>query len=307
MFETKTPSSISAPLLDPAILAEARRLELRTKRAIDADTVGNFRSSFKGSGLSFAELREYEPGDDIRRIDWKASARSNRTYAKSYIEERSLSIVLALDCSSSTQFGLGELRTQKTPHQLALSFAALITLIARHAGDAVGLLKFSDCIEDFIAPARKRSQIQRVLNSVLNERTNTASTDINAALIGLTTRLKRRSLIFIISDFFTPPFQENLRALSARHDVICAQISSAETASLPDVGIVEFKDAESEERIIIDTGSVDGRNSLKARLTKHSDETRRTCITSGAEWLALKENPVVAIRELMARRNRRLK
>lgn len=303
MFKTNSNSS-SNQVLDPAMLAEARRLELRTKRAIDADTIGNFRSSFKGTGLTFAELREYEPGDDVRRIDWKASARSNRTYAKSYVEERSLSVIIALDCSRSTQFGFSESSPKRRPSLLARSFAALITLIARHSGDEIGLVRFSDRIEGFLAPNRKRSQVQKVINALLAEQRHDGTTDINLLLRELTTRIKRRSVIFIVSDFFAPPFQETLRALSARHDVICAQLCSAGPGIAPNLGLVEVEDAESGERLVVDTSSADGQLQLTAALSKHADEIRRVCRTAGADWIPLKDNPATALRELMSRRNR---
>lgn len=301
MAESSSPTAIEQ-LITPTLLAEARRLELRTTRAIDSDTIGDFRSSFRGSGLNFAELREYEPGDEIRRIDWKATARSPRTYVKSYLEERSLSIMLAIDSTRSTNFG-----TPRSRQERALEFSALITILARHAGDSVGLLRFSDKVEECIRPDRKRTQAQRIITSLLQPHPLRTATDLNPMLGELRTILKKRTVIFVVSDFFAPPFSESLQHLSMRHDVICVQLRDPDLEALPSVGIVSLQDAENGERILVDSGSSSGRRTLHEFAEKQNARTKASCIAAGADWIELVDHPLRPLRDLMRQRARRFR
>jgi hypothetical protein len=294
------PSTALHELLSPALIAEARRLELRSARAIDSDTIGEFRSTFRGSGLTFAELREYEPGDDIRRIDWKATARSPRTYVKSYLEERSLSILVAVDTTRSTEFGAP--RTRQTR---ALEFAALLAILARRSGDAIGLARFSNQVEEFIRPERKRSQTQRILTSLLVPRLLAPATDLARAFDELRTTLRRRTVVFILSDFFSTPFADNLKLLSMRHDVICVQLRDAHSAALPAVGIVRVADAETGEELLIDTGTTAGQLALASLEDRHSEQLRQTCQAAGADCIVLSSNALKPLRDLMQQRARR--
>ncbi|NDC38160.1 MAG: DUF58 domain-containing protein [Proteobacteria bacterium] len=296
-----SPSSIALEqLINPTLLAEARRLELRSTRAMDSDTVGQFRSSFRGSGLTFAELREYEPGDDIRRIDWKATARSPRIYIKSYLEERSLSILLALDSTRSTCFGNPQTRQRR-----ALEFSALITLLARYAGDAVGLLRFSDIVEEYIRPERRRTQAQRIITSLLQPRELSTKTDLTVMLRDLRTTLRRRTVIFIVSDFLSPPFFEPLQMLCKRHDVICVHLGSPAIDAFPAVGIVAVQDAESNEQIVVDSGSKRGQALLRELQLRQTERIQQSCRSAGADWIELVDHPLRPLRDLMRQRTRR--
>lgn len=284
-------------ILDPALLAEVRRIELRTKRKADADISGSYRSAFRGSGLVFSDVREYQPGDDVRRIHWKLSARTNKVFVKSFEEDRLLRINLLLDISRSTKFG-----APKSKNRLALEFAALISLLAQKNGDALGLTLFSDRIEEHLPVKRNRKQAAKVILSLLKPRDLTPKTDLSAALAEFRQKERRHSLVFIVSDFLSSNFESNLRAVSFRNDVICVFMENPAELEAPKVGLVDFEDAETGEKASIDLGSQAGRAFFRDAHRRHREMVRQTCMNAGADFVVLGENPVQPLREIMRRR-----
>lgn len=288
-------------LLDPALVSELKRIELRTRRSVDADLMGRYRSAFRGSGLIYSDLREYQPGDEVKNIHWKVTARTDKVYVKSYEEDRTLNLVLAVDTSNSLNFG-----GPKTKHRRALEFTALLALLAYKSHDAVGLCLFSDGVEEFLPPSRARRQLQRVLLSLLKKRELKPKTDIASALSYLKEQQRRRALIFIVSDFFSPAFTAELRSLAIRHDVVCACLMAEEEEEVPAVGIVEFTDAESGERRVIDL-----RKKTSQALNLVSKERLRSlaaeCRAMNVEFITIRESLLAPLADLMQRRTAHLR
>ncbi len=286
-------------LLSPEALLDIKRLEIRSRRSVNADLIGRYRSSFRGSGLLFSDLRTYEPGDDIKHIHWKATARTGRPFVKTYEEERQLRIMLAVDISASTLWG-----TPKSKHERALQFAALISMLAQQNQDAIGLCLFGDSVVEHIEPSTKRSQFQRVLRMLLTPRVMTKGTNIGSALSFLRERTKRSSIIFLVSDFFAAPFETQLSQLAARNDVI--GVSLVNEDKLPPVGLVNFCDAETGEEIIIDTSSEKVRAGLKKRLEDHRVQLQSQFQKARSDLIEIGENPLRPLVTLMEKRSRRI-
>lgn len=289
-------------LLDASLLAEVKRIELRTSRSVNAELLGKYRSAFRGSGLIYSDLREYLPGDDVKNIHWKVTARTNRVFVKSYEEDRELRIIVAVDVSNSTNFG-----SPKTKHRKALEFAALISILARKSQDSVGLCLFSDDVEEFYPPKKSRSQHQRILLSLLQERTLRRGTNIAKALSHLRDFAKRSSVIFLVSDFYSTPFDRELRALAFRNDVICVLLGSSEDADLPQLGIVEYEDAEGDQRYILDTSSRRGREQLINLMQRRVQALKELCVALGVDFIEIGEHPLKPLAALMHRRTARIR
>ena len=289
-------------LIDPGMMAEVRRIELRTRRSIDADLMGQYRSSFRGSGLVFSDLREYTAGDDVKHIHWKASARSGKVYIKSYEEDRQLNIILALDVSRSTDFG-----TEKSKHRKALEFCALIALLANVHQDAIGLCTFSDQVEEFIAPKRAKSQIHRLILSLLSKRDLKPSTNISNTLRFLHERQKRSSIIFIVSDFISPDYQQELTMLSLHHDVVLVMLEDRLDRQLPNAGLIEFVDAESGEKVLIDSSNSKAVNQLINLQDQYVNSWQEMCTKTGVDYMRISDNAIRPLVQLMNRRTARIR
>lgn len=289
-------------LLSPSMLAELRRVELRTRRNIDSDLMGRYRTAFRGSGLVYSDLREYQPGDEVKNIHWKATARTGKVYVKSYEEERQLNIMIAVDTSASTDFGRA-----KSKHTKALEFAALITMLAQRSQDAVGLCLFSDKVEEYFPPKRSRTQLFRILFELLRARTLRPGTDIAGALDYIRSHQRKPAIIFLVSDFFSAPFESQLRYLSISHDLVCVALVDIQDRELPSVGIVEFVDAESGERILFDTSQRRARETLQRMQLERLEELNTLCKRLGADLIRVDENPLRPLAELMQRRMARLR
>ena len=277
-----------------SFLAEVARIELATRRSVSSSLSGNWKSAFRGQGLMFSDLREYQPGDDIKNVHWKASARSGKIYVKSYEEERELKLMLAIDISASMNFG-----APKAVFRKALEFAAAVTLLAQRAKDAVGLCLFSDEVHEYIPPARSRHNLRRIVSALASERSFEKQSNLSAPLLFLRDRLPENSVIFVVSDFFCRPFREELKSLCARHDVILSAIIDDIEMELPRVGIVEFEDAESGERIVIDTSSLDARYALRKLQRRRLMSVMEPAQLAGADFMVIKSNPIRPLSDLM--------
>ena len=284
-----------------AIITDVRRLEFRTRRILNADLIGQYRSAFRGSGLVYSDLREYQAGDEVRNIHWKASARTGKVFVKSYDEDRLLNIMLVIDISRSTLYGAPQSR-----HLRAFEFAALTAMLAQKNEDAVGLCLFSDGIEEFMRPKRSRTQIQRVILSLMEHRELRPSSDMSGAIDYLNRHIKRRGVVFLVSDFFCPPFESQLRKLAYRHDVIGVLLEDPVEKSLPEAGIVEFADAETGELRLFDTASPLARENLRQQQLQHRRKVAETCAAAQADFMSLTEDPLRPLVDLMRRRARRI-
>ena len=255
-------------ILTPELFAEIKRLQILVHRMVNERTAGQYRSAFRGQGIEFQDLREYFPGDDIRSIDWKVTARSRKPYVKSYREERELTVMVAIDVSRSTRSGTrSQLRSA-----LVAKLGAVLTLLALRNNDKVGLVTFSDQIETYHRPRKARSAIWRILHEVLAPQEYRPRTDIGGSLGFLKKVLKRSSVVFVISDFLDgKDFEQELAVLGKRHDVTAVLVTDPSEFALPEAGLVTVEDPESGRTVLLDTTSRD----LRSTYGKLADEARR--------------------------------
>jgi uncharacterized protein (DUF58 family) len=230
------------------VIAQVKKIELQTRKLVDGLIAGNYHSIFKGQGIEFSEIRDYRPGDDVRAIDWKVTARFNHTYIKEFIEERDLRVYFAFDMSASGNFGKVESKRKK-----AIELAATLMFSAMRNSDNVGMFLFTDHIEQYI-PARKgRRHILKCISQLVSFEPTAKGTNLNEALSYVSHVIKKRSVIFIISDFISPGFHKPLSVLRNKHDVIAIQIKDERETGIPDVGLIELEDEETGEQLLIDT------------------------------------------------------
>ena len=233
------------------LLKKVRKIEIKAKGLSQNIFAGEYHSAFKGRGMTFSEVREYQYGDDVRDIDWNVTARQNHPYVKVYEEERELTVMLVVDVSGSKNFGaVGE-----TKQEIMTEIAATIAFSAIENNDKVGVLLFSDKIEKFIPPQKGRKHILRVISELLNFQEN-RGTDLNLAFEYLTSAIKKRCSAFIISDFLdSRDYYKSLSIANHKHDVIAVQVYDKREAQLPNVGLIKVADAESDSERWIDTSS----------------------------------------------------
>lgn len=237
------------------IIQKIRQIEIRTRHLVNDVFSGEYHSVFKGRGMEFAEVRDYEPGDEIRSIDWNVTARLGRPYIKRFIEERELTVILMADVSASGHFGT----VNQMKSEITAEICALLAYAAIQNNDRVGLLMFTDQIEKFIPPKKGRTHILRVIREVLYTRPGHTGTDLTQALEYLNRLLTRRSIVFILSDFLTEDYMKPLRVASKRHDVVAVTITDPRELSLPGIGLIELQDAETGEEVLVDTGDASWR------------------------------------------------
>jgi uncharacterized protein (DUF58 family) len=220
-------------------MRKVRRIEIATNRLVDQGVAGDYHSVFKGRGMEFAEVRPYQPGDDLRSVDWNVTARMGTPFVKKYVEERDLTVFLAVDVSGSLSFGSRAILKR----ELAAEIAALLAFAAVRNGDRVGAALLSDRLELFLPPQRRRTHILRLVREIL-ERPARGGTDLERGLTGVITALRRRSVLFLISDFIGASFARALKAANGRHDLVLVEIVDPRDAELPAVGPVVLRDAE---------------------------------------------------------------
>ena len=279
--------------------SELRRISLKTRRSLNADVIGNYRSTFRGSGLNFAELREYTPGDDIKHIDWRSSARSGKTYVKSFEEDRQLTVMLAIDTSLSTIAGLGGSLLER-----ALTFSSLLATLASLNNDLCGLMLFSKGVDLFLKPSNRRTQVQRIVRA-LSESNAKSGTDIEQALMHLQTHFRKRSVLFILSDFYAPPFETQLKQISRHHDTILVTPALTVAQCIPARGIVEVRDPESGLCSLIDASHRPTRLALEKKLTNRQEELQKLARNNRCDLLFLDDDPLRSLARLMQRRHLR--
>ena len=226
-------------------------IELRTRGLVNTVFSGEYQSVFKGQGMEFAEVREYVPGDEYRTIDWNVSARMGHPYVKKYTEERELTVLFAVDLSGSEQFGT----RGRFKGEVAAEIAAVIAMAAINNNDRVGLLTFTDRIEEFVPPKKGRRHALRLIRDLLAFKPEGRGTDLSVALDYLGRILRHRAIVFLISDFLDRGFEKSLKIVSRRHDLVAITVSDPRERSIPNVGFLELIDAESDRTIILDSGS----------------------------------------------------
>ena len=233
------------------VIRRVRRLEIRTRRLVEESLAGSYHSVFRGRGMEFAEVREYVPGDDVRTIDWNVSARMGHPFVKKFTEERELSVMLLVDGSGSGRFGTD----RTTKRELATEISALLAFSAIRNSDRVGLLLFSDRVERFLPPRKGREHGLRVLRELVTAETEGRGTRIAHALEYLERVVRKRAVVFLVSDFQDEGYERTLRIVARKHDVVAIVVSDPRESVLPDVGLLHAEDPETGDLAILDTGS----------------------------------------------------
>ncbi|GIL16301.1 MAG: hypothetical protein BroJett040_00520 [Oligoflexia bacterium] len=238
-------------MLPAEILKKVKLLEISTRKLVNNVFAGEYHTAFKGQGMTFAEFREYVPGDDVRSISWPLMARTGKPFIKKFDEEREMSLFLVVDISGSTDFGSGEYFKGEAMTHLS----ALLAFSAVRNKDQVGLLLYSDQVEHFVPAGKGRGHVQRILRDLYYHKPKSRRTSLSSALEYLSGVLKKKSLVFILSDFYDEGFDSSLRMLGRKHDVAAIVVRDRAERELPNVGIIELHDAESGEIITVDTSS----------------------------------------------------
>ena len=252
------------------ILKKIQRIEIFTNRLVNTVFAGEYESVFKGQGITFDEVREYQVGDEIRTIDWNVTARMGQAYIKQYVEERELVMMLVVDMSASTSFG----SITETKAEIAAEIAALLAFSAIKNNDKVGLICFTDTVEHFVAARKGKRHVLRVVRDILHFQPKQSGTNIETALAFVDRVLKPHSVVFLISDFKDTGYEKQLRLSSKRHSLTAITLQDRREVELPDVGLIELEDAESGETVIIDTRSEEARH-LYRELNQRADVERR--------------------------------
>ena len=236
-------------MLPKEIFQKIRRIQITTNRLVNESLAGEYHSVFKGRGMEFDEVREYQHGDDVRTIDWNVSSRTGRPYVKRYIEERELTVMLLIDTSASGLFG----SVDKMKSEIEAEISALLAFSAIKNNDRVGAILFSDCVEKFIPPRRGSKHVLRVIREVLFHKPEHRGTSIQTAIELLNLVIHKRSVVFLISDLLDQGFEQSLKAANRRHDIIVIQIIDPLEKGFPKIGLLEICDAETGEIACIDT------------------------------------------------------
>jgi uncharacterized protein (DUF58 family) len=265
------------------VTREVRRLEITTRHLVRDIMAGEYSSAFRGRGVEFAEVREYQPGDDIRTIDWNVTARLGSAYVKRFLEERELTVLFVADLSASATFG----SVRRTRGDLSIEVCAVLALAAARNNDRVGAVLATDRVEHYVAPRKGRRQALRVISELLTFRAAGTGTDLGAALAYLEPMLRRRAVIFLVSDFLGTGYDPPLARLARRHDLIAIQLIDPRERELPDVGLVTLWDPESSDWRVVDTGDAGVRRRFRDRGAAFDAALERRLRESGADLLRL--------------------
>lgn len=248
------------------ILKQVKKIELNTKKLVDGLITGNYHSIFKGTGIEFSEIREYRFGDDIRAIDWKVTARFNKPFIKEFIEERDLGVYFVLDVSGSISFGN---KIEKKRRSIELVASLMFSAIKNN--DSIGLFLITDKLEKFI-PARKgKKHVLKLITEILKFNPESKKTNLMIPIKSISKIIKKRSIIFVVSDFFSEDFSKPLRFLKKRNDVVAIRILDNREKEIPDIGYISLEDEETGEQILVDTSDKDFKNNYE-RLIKENDK-----------------------------------
>ena len=233
------------------ILKKVRKIEIKTRRLSDHIFSGEYHTSFKGRGMTFSEVRQYQYGDDVRAIDWNVTARYNEPFVKVFEEERELTMMLMVDISGSESFGT----KNQQKRDMVTEIAATLAFSATQNNDKIGLLLFSDQIELFIPPKKGKSHVLRIIRELIEFESKSKKTDLSQALKYLSSVLKKKAIVFLISDFMVKDYEHTLKIASKRHDVTGIRVFDQREESIPNIGVVNMLDAETGETLLVDTTS----------------------------------------------------
>jgi uncharacterized protein (DUF58 family) len=266
-------------MLPQEVLRQIRRLQIRARRAVEDLVGGEYHSVFRGTGLVFEEVREYQPGDDIRAIDWNVTARMGHPFIKRYVEERELTVLLVMDLSGSTRFGT-QLQQKR---EVAAELAAVLAFSAISNNDKVGLVAFTDRVERFVPPQKGARHALRLIRDVLFYQPVHQGTSLRAALDYLNRVVHRRAIVFLFTDFLDQEFERSFKRTARRHDLIAIRIVDPREEHLPEVGLIELEDAETGQRVVVDSSSRRARLAFATAVQERRRALERLCRGAGAD------------------------
>lgn len=265
------------------ILKKIQQIEIHTRRLVNESFIGEYHSVFKGRGMEFDEVREYQPGDEIRTIDWNVTARMGRPFIKRYVEERELTVMLLVDVSASGHFG----SVTQLKNEIAIEVCALLAFSAIKNNDKVGMIMFTDRIEKFIPPKKGAKHVLRVIRELLCAEPAGKGTNIAVALEYMDKICTRRAISFLVSDFLANDYAHALRIANKRHDVIAITVMDPREQELPNVGFIELRDAESDEILLVDTANPLARKEFGALNARQKQERSRLFRSMGVDEIII--------------------
>ena len=263
------------------LLKKVRQIEIKTKGLSNHIFAGEYHTAFKGTGMAFSEVREYQTGDDLRSIDWNVTARYNSPFVKIFEEEREMTVMMLIDVSASGNFGTNK----QIKRELATELAAVLAFSAIKNNDKVGIIFFSNKVEKFIPPKKGKSHILRIIREVLSFQPIGKKTDLSEGLRYFNSVIKKRSICFILSDFITPEFEKSLKIANRKHDLVGIRIYDKRENTLPNVGLMPIEDAESEEIIFLDTSDKQVRKDFKNNTLKQVQKLKKIFFSSGVDLI----------------------
>lgn len=264
------------------LLKKVRKIEIKTRRLSDHVFGGEYHSTFKGRGMTFSEVRQYQFGDDVRNIDWNVTARYNEPFIKVFEEERELTMMLMVDISGSEFFGTDT----QFKNEIVTEIAATLAFSAMQNNDKIGLILFSDEIELFIPPKKGKSHVLRIIRELIEHQPKSKKTDIAQALKYLTNVMKKKAIVFVLSDFITDGYKDTLKIVAGKHDVTGIRVYDKHEETIPNLGMVEMEDKETGELLLVNTASKGVRNSYYAYHRERVDYFEESFLKSGAGTLS---------------------
>ncbi len=287
------------------LIKKLRKIEIRTSKLANDQLAGGYHSVFKGRGMAFAEVRQYQPGDDVRFIDWNVSARMNDTYVKVFTEEREMTVMLLVDLSGSERFG----SVQRPKIETVAEVSALLAFSAIKNNDRVGLILFTDRVAKFVPPKKGKGHVMRVVTEILNARPLGEGTDLSVALELLGHVARRKAVAFLVSDFIADEYERPLRIAAARHDLIPIQVSDPREEELPDVGLALLEDLETGDVIEVDTSDPGVRKAYQRRVARQKQEREELFRRLSVDSITVQTDRdyVRPLNDLFRRRAKRMK
>ena len=269
------------------LFKQVRKIEIKTRGLSSNIFAGQYHSAFKGRGMAFSEVREYQFGDDVRDIDWNVTARFRRPFVKVFEEERELTVMLLIDVSGSLDFGTA----QRTKREMATEMTAILAFSAIQNNDKIGVIFFSDRIEKYIPPKKGRKHILYIIHEMLDFKPESKRTNVAAAIEYLTRVMKRRCIAFVVSDFYAEnSFQKELQIANSKHDVVAIQVYDQRAKTLPNVGLMKVKDAETGHEMFIDTASAKLRRAHTEYWLERMNTLKTTFAQSNVDWVSVATN-----------------
>ncbi|MBH07898.1 MAG: DUF58 domain-containing protein [Flavobacteriales bacterium] len=265
------------------ILKKVRSIEIKTKGLSNHIFAGEYNTAFKGRGMTFSEVREYEIGDDLRTIDWNVTARYNSPFVKVFEEEREITLMLMVDVSSSSSFGTNK----RFKRELVSEISAVLAFSAIKNNDKVGVIFFSDKIEKFISPSKGKKHILRIIKEILTFKSSSKKTNIKKALEYFNRVTKKRSICFLLSDFFDSDFFEPIKITSKRHDLVAVNTLDKRELEIPNVGLLSLQDSENENEILVDSSDRKFRRNFKNKQFSRIETLKKELRLSGADYIQL--------------------